>query len=217
MPVERNRRISDVRDLKALAHPLRVRLYYALSAERAATATRLAQLVSESPALVSYHLRQLATHGFVEEAPDLVRDQRERWWRPATRGFSWSATDFDDAPENRAVAATVKRLFIEEQVQRLLRFEDEQPSWGAEWMRAAFGSDSLLRLTAAELTQLYEELHAVVTRWVDRGRAADAAEREHAEAPAGRSRRGAGDPPAEPSGERREHVMVLMHGFPFRP
>jgi len=189
-----NRWIRDVRELKALAHPLRVRLYYALSAAEAATATQLAEIVSESPALVSYHLHQLAVHGFVEEAHDLVQDQRERWWRPAGPGFSWSPNDFDSAEGQRAVAATVKRLFQANQLARLREFEDKQLDWGPQWTDASFASDSLLRLTHEQMTQLHEELLGTLHKWVAIGQDAD-----------------------RDAVARREHVMVLLYGFPFRP
>jgi DNA-binding transcriptional ArsR family regulator len=191
------RRLNDVRELKALAHPLRVRLYYALTAEEAATATRLAELVDESPALVSYHLRQLAAHGLITEAPERSPNQRERWWRPSSSGFQWSQNDFAATPERRAASTAVKRLLLENHLLRLQQFEDEQPSWGAAWTSASFSSDSLLRLTQEELGQLQQQLADVVHRWVKVGRTP------------------AEGPPAETPD--REHVMVIMHGFPFRP
>ncbi|MFI5937780.1 helix-turn-helix domain-containing protein [Actinoplanes sp. NPDC051494] len=186
------RELNDVRELKALSHPLRVRLYYALSAEEAATATRLAELVDESPALVSYHLRQLAAHGLIAEAPDRSPNQRERWWRLSSTGFRWSQNDFSGTPEQRAASAAVKRLLLENHLMRLRQFEEEQPSWGPEWTSASFSSDALLRLTHAELAQLQQELQAVIHKWAEAGRAAT-------------------------DDDGREHVMTIMHGFPYRP
>jgi hypothetical protein len=197
MDDQENRWIRDVRELKALTHPLRVRLYYALLAEEAATATRLAELVSESPALVSYHLQQLATYGFIVEAPELVRDHRERWWKPSSRGFTWSQNDFGATPEQRAVATTAKRLLVANQFDRLRQFEEEQPAWGPEWTSASFSIDNLLRLTAAQTAELQRELQELLERWRTAGQAADRTDPDH----------GAG----------REHVMVIAHGFPFRP
>jgi DNA-binding transcriptional ArsR family regulator len=208
MGSQANRWLDNVRDLRAMAHPLRVRLYYVLSAEEAATASRLAEVVGESPALVSYHLRQLREHGFVEEAPDLVTDRRERWWRPSTSGFSYSLTEAGDEPETRAAASTLQRVALQNQLEALQRFRDEQPAWGAAWSDAAFSSDSLLRLTPGEMEAMSEEIQAVLQRWRHRGREAAADERDVAQAVDGRGE------VAEPSG--REHVMVFMHGFPFR-
>lgn len=203
MPPAGNKWLNDVSELKALAHPLRFRLYYALSAERQATATRLAQMVGEPTALVSYHLRQLAVHGLIEEAAELVRDRRERWWRPTTQGFSWSPSDFEHSPETRTIAATVKRLLVNNQLEHLQQFESTQAQWSGDWIDAAFASDYLLRVTPAQLKQLHEELQAVVQAWVDRTGGDDGAGSE---------------PDAEvPPEQEIEHVMVVMHGVPFRP
>jgi DNA-binding transcriptional ArsR family regulator len=51
--------------LKALSHPLRVRLLATLRESGPATATELATLLDTDSASTSYHLRVLAQHGFV--------------------------------------------------------------------------------------------------------------------------------------------------------
>ena len=63
----------DARSLRGLAHPLRMRLLTALRRGGPATASQLAEKLGESSGATSYHLRQLAAHGFVEDAP-------EQWW-----------------------------------------------------------------------------------------------------------------------------------------
>jgi DNA-binding transcriptional ArsR family regulator len=76
--------------MRALAHPLRLRLLGELRIEGPATATMLAERLEEGVSLISYHVRSLAEHGFVEEAPELARDGRERW-RATHRRTSWSS------------------------------------------------------------------------------------------------------------------------------
>lgn len=68
-------------NLKGLAHPLRLQLLAALRQDGPATATLLAQRFNESTGATSYHLRQLARHGFIE--PDIAHAAggRERWWK----------------------------------------------------------------------------------------------------------------------------------------
>ncbi|WP_127547811.1 transcriptional regulator [Actinoplanes sp. OR16] len=68
------------RSLRGLAHPLRVRILRILREQGASTATRLAGQTGESSGATSYHLRQLAGYGFVEEEPR-PGPGRERWWR----------------------------------------------------------------------------------------------------------------------------------------
>ena len=94
-------RITEPREMRALAHPLRLRLIGLLRVEGPATATALADTVGESPALVSYHLRQLDAYNFVEEAPELAamvasvggapRRRRRSGTRPtsSTRPSGW--------------------------------------------------------------------------------------------------------------------------------
>lgn len=91
--------VDDPRALKAVAHPLRVRLLGELRTNGPATATELAGRLGESSGATSYHLRQLARYGFVEADPDR-RDRRERRWRAIHRFTSWSDV------ETAATAAT---------------------------------------------------------------------------------------------------------------
>jgi len=202
-----------------MAHPLRVRLYYALQALDAATASRLAESVGESPALVSYHLRQLREHGFVEEAPELAHDRRERWWRPSTDGFRFSLPEVADVPEARAAALALQRTALANQLERLEAWRDEQPSWGPDWTGAAVSSDTMLQLTPAELTAMQEELQAVISRWRTRSPEAST------DGPPAPGPDGDPDGDVEAGGGSaeeaarggREHVFLFLHAFPFRP
>ena len=189
------RRLTDPRQLRAMAHPLRLRLFYALQAEGSATASRLAELTGESPSLVSYHLRQLAAHGFIADDPTRdgsARDARERWWTAGERGFSWSESDFAGAPEQAGAAGELKRQMIAHHVERLDAWERERHAWPQQWQDAATMTDGIIDLTADELADLAQELADVVARWRRRTRSAD-------------------------DGAAREHVMVVQHAFPFRP
>jgi DNA-binding transcriptional ArsR family regulator len=85
--MEPEREILDLDTLRLLAHPLRRRIEKELR-RGPVTATSLAKALGESTGLTSYHLRELARHGFVEEVPHLRRG-RERWWQfaPKDRRF----------------------------------------------------------------------------------------------------------------------------------
>src|SRR3954453_1384634 len=91
-PLEPAVQVTDVRALRALAHPLRTRLLAHLRLNGPATASRLGRAVGESSGATSYHLRQLATYGFVEEVEGRG-SARERWWRARHRMTSWQAAD----------------------------------------------------------------------------------------------------------------------------
>lgn len=191
---ERDRRIRDVGTLKALAHPLRMKLYRALTIARTATASQLAEQVDEAVSLVSYHLRKLAEHGLIEEAEAQSADGRERWWQPASEGVTIRDEDFRDAPEKAAAHTAASRLFFEQRADMYRRFLDERAHWGAVWNAASDSSEWLLKLTPDELARLSKEMYDLVRRYEELGRAAAQA----------------GDT------EGRENVAVHTYGFPFR-
>ena len=91
-PLEPAIQVTDVRALRALAHPLRSQLLGRLRLDGPATASQLGRLYGESSGATSYHLRQLAAYGFVEEVEG-QGTARERWWRARHRMTSWQAAD----------------------------------------------------------------------------------------------------------------------------
>src|SRR3954468_12521712 len=91
-PLEPAVQVTDVRALRALAHPLRSRLLGRLRLHGPATASQLGRAVGESSGSTSYHLRQLAAYGFVEEVEG-QGTARERWWRARHRLTSWRADE----------------------------------------------------------------------------------------------------------------------------
>ncbi|MEU9292984.1 helix-turn-helix domain-containing protein [Streptomyces sp. NPDC048266] len=188
------RRITDLGTLKAISHPLRMRLYRALFVARTATASQLAEQVGEAVSLVSYHLRKLAEHGLVEEAETQSEDGRERWWQPSSYGFSVQDEDLRDAPELLAAGTALGRTVNEQRAELHSRFLEERLTWSGEWRAASVSSEWLPRLTAAELAALGEELEAVLRKYDQAARAAEAA----------------GDT------EGRENVAVHVHAFPYR-
>ncbi|MFE2098120.1 MULTISPECIES: helix-turn-helix domain-containing protein [unclassified Streptomyces] len=194
MTAKGSRPITDVGTLKAFAHPLRMKLYRALCVADKATASHLADQVDEAVSLVSYHLRKLAEHGLIEEAEPQSGDGRERWWQPSSEGVSIRDGDFRDAPDKAAVHLAATRLFHDQRAEMYRRYLDERATWSAEWNAAAPDSESLLRLTAAELDALRQELIALVRKYDERGRSAEAAGET----------------------EGREHVALHVSGFPFR-
>src|SRR5580692_8319271 len=82
-------RLTDPRALRAYAHPVRMALMGLLRTEGPLTATRAAELLDESSGTCSFHLRQLAKYGLVEEAGGGTG--REKPWRATTTTTSWEA------------------------------------------------------------------------------------------------------------------------------
>jgi DNA-binding transcriptional ArsR family regulator len=75
---------SEILALRALAHPLRLRLLELAAAEGSVTTSLASERTGESSANCSFHLRLLARHGFLVGAAG-ARDRRERPWRLADR------------------------------------------------------------------------------------------------------------------------------------
>ena len=82
----------DAMSVRGLAHPLRVKILGFLRTEGSATATMVAQRMGLNSGATSYHLRQLATYGFVVDDPERGVG-RERWWRAAHAITQWDADD----------------------------------------------------------------------------------------------------------------------------
>jgi DNA-binding transcriptional ArsR family regulator len=163
--MEETRRL-DASGLKALAHPLRVRILGTLRNDGPATATQLAQRLGESTGTTSWHLRQLAAHGFIEEDPDRGT-KRDRWWRARTRTISLSVRDFADQPELLSTIGLYLLGVLEVQFSRAAGFVEASDDWAPAWLEAADFSDYRLRLDPAGMAALSAELDAVIERYRD--------------------------------------------------
>ena len=154
------RRITDARTLRALAHPVRIALMEALTVGGAMTATEVGERIGESPTTCSFHLRQLAKYGLVEEAGG--GKGRARPWKPAQLGMSIGA-DADD-PEGEIAAGALARLFRERLFRRYQTWQDTKSAYPREWRDAADDSSYLLYLTVDELAELTAEMSDLLMR-----------------------------------------------------
>jgi hypothetical protein len=150
--------------MRALAHPLKWTLMDVLLTEGAATSTRCAELTGESQANCSFHLRQLARYGLVEEAPSTSK--KERPWRLTTVDQSWSRVQPD--PDRAAAAAELERVFVQHEFATLMRWVAAAPAYGDEWQRASMRAGAIAWLTADELAGLREEIEELMLTYRDR-------------------------------------------------
>lgn len=161
-------RLTDPRAMRALAHPLRLRLLGELRVRGPQSVGMLSQVVDEAPASVSYHLSTLASYGFVLEAPELARDRRERWWRAAHAVTSWEPLDVLDDPEKRAASDVLRRAILRRYLDVLERYLESESQLDPEWLKGTSSSDSHFHLTAAELVELRGDLEELAQKWADR-------------------------------------------------
>jgi DNA-binding transcriptional ArsR family regulator len=193
----------DARSVRALAHPLRVRLLGSLRFDGPGTASTLAARLGESSGATSYHLRALADHGFIEEDTSRGRG-RERWWRAAHEATSWRPEDFQDDPDALAAREWLSGFVARQGMAWLDDWLTRRPSADPAWVAVSTASDYRLNLTPPEMHALLEELHEVIRR-----HDAVAEDRRAAEREAGGDALGDGD-----EGQAARAVQLLLYAFP---
>ncbi|WP_328900397.1 MULTISPECIES: winged helix-turn-helix domain-containing protein [unclassified Streptomyces] len=164
----------DARALRGLAHPLRLRLLNALREHGPATASGVAERLGESSGATSYHLRQLASYGFVEDDPTRGKG-RERWWRAAHAGAAFDSELMHHAdPEVRGAMGVVLHEIATLHAQELSTWLGTMHEWSREWYEGSSLRDFKIRLTP----ELSLELAAKVSELIDsyRGRVPEGTE-----------------------------------------
>lgn len=155
-------RSLGAREVRALAHPLRLRLREAL-AYGPATASMLARELGESSGATSYHLRALADAGLIVE--DLTRRKgRERWWKrePSRVGLISSAPAED--PDYEAAVAKLESTMLardEDAIRRYIHARGEGEH-SDEWRETAFIGGWAVYATREDV----DELSEYVVRWL---------------------------------------------------
>lgn len=165
----RHQHLTDPRAMRALAHPTRLHLLGELRLRGPQTVGSLSGIVGEAVGSVSYHLGKLAEHRFVEEAPELARDRRQRWWRATHTHTAWEPLDMLADPERKAASDLLRRTIFQRYQEYLYAYLETEGTLGAEWVRGTASSDTMLHLTSDELVELRRELDELSTRWEDRG------------------------------------------------
>ena len=161
--VDAARRVG-VEALKALAHPLRVRIFSELTSYGPATASSLAARLGESSGSTSYHLRQLEKHGYVREDADRGNG-RDRWWERVPGPIELADAVFDSEPGAREAGDLVEREFIDNENRRFAAYWAARDGLPEQWVRATQTGSAALRLTPEELERLGAEVWAVFERY----------------------------------------------------
>lgn len=177
----------DLSQLKALAHPVRVKILGFLRMDGPATATGLAQRLGLNSGATSYHLRQLAQHGLVVE-DDSRGNRRDRWWRAA---HDSTVTDLRDNADSREVMDAYHRAVGAAHLETLTAAQQERPELPQPWSEIADDSDWALWLTPAQAQQVMDRLHEVMRQ------AAETSPIHRGDAP-----------------DDAEQFLIQLHGFP---
>ena len=151
--------------MRALTHPVRLALLDALELEGPLTATQVGELIGEPPNTCSFHFRQLARYGFVEEAGPAPG--RSRPWRLTM--FRMHFTDLHEDPETAVAARGLDRMLRERYFERLAAFYESRSGYPPAWQETTGGSQALLHVTPGELKSIDEQIMAVLEPYIDRG------------------------------------------------
>jgi DNA-binding transcriptional ArsR family regulator len=160
------REIRDPRVLRAMAHPVRLQIMEELARVGQATATELAERIGESAANCSWHLRQLAQYGFIQEAGG--GSGRQRPWKVVAQTNQFGKGDRDNPELARAGDAAIEVILDRELEafrawQTARRQEPEEP-----WREASVMTQSWDWLTVEELAAFKKDFEALIERHVVR-------------------------------------------------
>ncbi|MGW4484145.1 ArsR/SmtB family transcription factor [Amycolatopsis sp. NPDC004368] len=161
---DRTERILDARTLRALAHPLRMRLLNLLEQDGPATATGLGKRVGESSGTTSWHLRQLAEAGLVLEDPERG-SKRERWWKAAQDITTIRIADFAGDAELAGPVSSLLHQLVVQRYEEEAQFVAELPRWHERWEHNATMASNQLSLTPEETHRMNTEINAVIDRY----------------------------------------------------
>ncbi|HET7416393.1 MAG TPA: helix-turn-helix domain-containing protein [Solirubrobacterales bacterium] len=156
--------LTDPRALRALAHPVRLELIGLLRRGGPLTATQAGERLDESPASCSFHLRQLAKYGLVEEAGG--GRGRERPWRATAISTEWAAQG--NGPEADAAGALLSRVVVERHFKDAMEWLDRREVESPEWIEAAAITDAILYMTPGELREVDEKIKALIAPYLKR-------------------------------------------------
>ena len=159
--------MHDPTVLRAIAHPVRNRILGELTAQGSLRAADIARELGIPANQASFHLRQLAKYGLVEEDPEAARDKRDRVWRATSPdGLTISLEEVEGAPGGKAASRV---------------FRTQAAARSRDLVDAAYGDvrepgthravmDHTVRLTEDEARELSTDITDVLEKWAERTR-----------------------------------------------
>ncbi|GAB3555678.1 ArsR/SmtB family transcription factor [Spelaeicoccus albus] len=155
--------VADPVHIRALTHPVRLRLLGYLDDVSEATATECADAIGESVASCSFHLRTLAKHGYIEPAE---RRGREKPWKVVSHRRSQVIDR--NAPGAAHALSSLASMSVSVQTERIHEWLRVAPSQPIEEVEAASVYGASYYLTLDEMYELREELLRLGERFAGR-------------------------------------------------
>ncbi|MGB7103593.1 MAG: helix-turn-helix domain-containing protein [Acidimicrobiales bacterium] len=155
------RELTDPKTMRALTHPVRLSLLEALALEGPLTATEAGELIGESPTTCSFHFRQLAKYGFVEEAGH--GPGRKRHWKLVDVWMNF--TDVNDDAETNIAAKGLERMVFDRAFARLHNFYDTRANFPKKWREASDSTQAVIYVTPDELREVNTQILSILQRY----------------------------------------------------
>ena len=152
--------VRDPAVMRAMAHPARLAILEYLFAGHEATATECAEVSGLSPSATSYHLRELAKAGLIEEAPGRG-DGRERVWRRRTTVVNVNP-DNPASPEAREATMTLLTAVLDHDDAQARRWFAQTSAESGPFADASGIYRTRVLVTAEELQSLVDQLLGVI-------------------------------------------------------
>jgi predicted ArsR family transcriptional regulator len=145
---------------------MRNRILEELSAGGPMRAADIAERLGVPANQASFHLRQLAKYGLVQEAPELARDGRDRVWRVVEEsGWSVNLEDLAKEEGGKAAITLFRRQWTADAHAAIDRAD--RPAKQKDSIVAV--STHAVRLTKAEAQELAGEINDLVDGWRVKG------------------------------------------------
>lgn len=158
--------ISDPQALRALAHPTRLAILERLQRYGPSTASRLSPLVGATPSVVSWHLRHLASFGFIKDW-DGAGTKRERGWQAVSRGYRFVPREGDMEALEAARQLEVERIASAAEIP-MRWLEHDEPRLPVPWREIAGLANTRVRLTREEIDVIEDGIEELLAPFVNR-------------------------------------------------
>jgi DNA-binding transcriptional ArsR family regulator len=154
--------ISDPKAIRALAHPVRLDLLEVLTAIGPATAARCGRVLGLPQANCSFHLRQLAKYGFVEDAGS-GEDKRERQWRVPDPRLRFTG------PASRgAMTRELQQILLQRSGKAIADYSARSDTEPEDWRDAALIYSGVAVMTAQEAAHVKAQWRALLEPYTAR-------------------------------------------------
>jgi DNA-binding transcriptional ArsR family regulator len=158
--------LTDARELRALANPVRLTLFDLVRHEGPITSTELARSTDLDRASVEGHLRELESLGLIDGEHT---ERSEARWTAGVRGVYF---EIPEDPEGQRAARELSNVILTKYAALPVAWvSEEEPQLELEWARAAGFFSARVDLTVHELRGIQEGLERLLepftTRTID--------------------------------------------------